>query len=224
MFRRRRLRKAHALFLQSSRNLKEGRQYWKASHGLSRWFLQIIFPVPLLGLQEEGDLLLSALRWMEANCKGKPLGEDTIRHYHGLVLPTADGRPSTYRRSQVSIVGSSIPRPPAERVGALMKRLDQKLARVQSDLDQDARKGFREDVLAIALEAHQGVALIHPFPDANGRVARLAMNHILRRYDMGYVIFPPLDESVELFNAIEESHKGRIELLQGFARSHYHRV
>ena len=69
-----------------------------------------------------------------------------------------------------------------------------------------------------AVDLYQRLGFIHPFADGNGRVARLAMNHLLRRYGQGYVVFPPLSEAPDLMEALQEAHKSRLEPLLALAR------
>lgn len=215
MFKTLRLRSAHARFLHSCRSLKADRAYWEQATGFRKWFLELVTPVPALGLTEEGKLLLSGLQWLESHCREIPLSEDTIRRYHQMIHPGSGA--GAYRTQGVYVVGSKIPRALPQKVAALMAQLDQKLKHAQDALDALPRQ---EDaaVLSIALDLHQRLGLIHPFDDGNGRVSRLAMNHVLRRYGMGYVILPRLDESPDLMNALQEAHKGNAEPLTAIAR------
>jgi Fic family protein len=207
MFKRRRLKRIHARFLESCRNLKEGRAYWDQASGLTRWFLQLITPIPLLGLHQDGQLLLAALEWLEANCRAKPLCEEVIRHYHRIIYLKGTAEAGEYRKGRVTVVGSAIPRAEEHKVPALMKQLDLKLADGQTRFD--AMERVDDDaVLTLAVDVYQRLGLIHPFADANGRVSRLATNHLLRRYGCGYVIFPPLSESPTLWEAHQEAHRG----------------
>lgn len=223
MFRRIRLRKAHTKFLESCRNLEAVRDYWGQASGFRRWFLELISPVPLLGVHEDGKLLLEALQWLEMNCVKVALGEDTIRENHRMVCRPGMEEAGNYRRGAVAVRESKVPRPAAPRIPALMKHLDLKL--------QDDQRRFeaqnpmdREAVFASAIHVYERIGLIHPFADANGRVARLSMNHLLRRYALGYVILPPLGESRELWEALQEAHKGHFEGLATFARHSLHAI
>jgi len=212
MFRRWRLKKIHAHFLESCRNLKEGRSYWDRSSGLKRWFLETISPIPLLGLHEDGQRLLEALQWLEANCRERPLNELVIRQYHQMVYKGGAEPAGNYRKGRISVFGSTIPCPPPEKVPALMKQLELKLLEDQKqfDLTNSADKSI---TLRVAVDFYQRIGLIHPFADANGRVARLAMNHLLRRYRVGYVILPPLNELPELMEALQTAHGGNLDPL-----------
>jgi Fic family protein len=223
VFRRWRLKKVHARFLESCRNLKEGRAYWDQATGLRKWFLETISPIPLLGLHEDGLRLLEALRWLEENCRQRPLGEEVLRDYHRRVYQGAGGHAGEYRKGRISVIGSSIPRPASERIPALMKQLDLKLVEQQKAFDT-ATPVDEAALLKAAVDLYQRIGLIHPFADANGRVARLAMNHLLRRYGMAYVIYPPLSEVPELMGALQEAHLGRPELLAALASKHSCRV
>jgi Fic family protein len=219
MFSRSRVKKAHARFLESCRNLKEGRAYWDQASRLTRWFLEMITPMPILGLHPDGMLILKALEWLEANCHSRPLSEEVIRLYHRMVLGR-EVSAGSYRPGEMIVERSSLLRrvPPA-RIPVLMKELDARLRGFERDVAAD-KTPSRERLLRFSVEVHYRIVLIHPFKDANGRVARLALNHILRRWKQGYVILPPLDESREHWDALQAAHEGNLEPLQRLAQTH----
>lgn len=223
MFRRWRLKKIHAKFLESCRNLKEGRAYWDQAPGFGRWFLQTISPIPLLGLHEDGARLLRALQWLEANCRERALGEQIIREYHRMIYKGGAESAGEYRKGKISVMGSTIPRPPPEKVPALMKQLDLKLTEEQKRFDAAARIE-EHAVLNTGVDLYQRIGLIHPFADANGRIARLALNHLLRRYGRGYVIFPSLSEPTPLWEGLQRAHCGESGSLEEFAKQCQYRV
>lgn len=221
MFRRFRLRRIHARFLESCRNLKEGRDYWGQVGPITRWFAKVIVPIPLLGLQGEGQRILEALDWLEDRCKQQPLSEDTIREYHRVVYPGDDEMKGAYRRHDLKMEGLR-PAPP-QKIGALMKQLCLRLAGEQRDLD-GANAIDKSRVLRLGVETYHRIGVIHPFPDANGRVARLSMNHLLRRYEVGYVILPSLSDAPPLWRALLEASQGNLECLLDFARACEYRI
>lgn len=218
MFRRHRLKKVHAAYLEASRNLKEGRDYWRRETNWVRGFLEFISPVPLIGLYDEGARLLAALTWLEDSCEKVPLSTEILRTYHRLIYPAGEPSVGVYRKGQASVLESKIARPHHQKVQALTMQLDRKLRQEQETLDR-GRPAEPDDVLRLAIQVHQKIAFIHPFTDGNGRVARLAMNHILRRYGLGYAILPPLNESPRHFQALEEAHLGNPQLLFDLTRS-----
>jgi Fic family protein len=223
MFRGWRLKKIHAKFLESCRNLKEGRAYWDQASGFRRWFLETISPIPLLGLHEDGERLLSALQWLESNCRLRPLDEGTIRDYHEMIYKGNVESPGQYRKGKISVFGSTIPRPAPEKVPALMKQLDLRLADAQRKFD-GTNQTEESEVVTVAVDLYQRIGLIHPFADANGRVARLAMNHLLRRHRLPYVILPPLSETPELMAALQVAHRGNPQQLRDLALRHRNAV
>lgn len=223
MFRRRRLKKAHARFLESCRNLREGRKYWELVSGFKRWFFQLVTPVPLLGLVGDGQRILSALEWLEANCKSRPLGEAVVRQYHKLIY-SGDARGlGEYRKHEIVMADSAIKKRPAQKVLPAMMAFDAKLSAEQKRLDGQPEPDHSE-LIQLAVLVHHQLGLIHPFTDANGRVARLSMNHLLRRYEMGYVIYPPLGESDTMWQALQSAHRGDTAALIAFAKECVHKV
>ena len=218
MFGRRRIKRVHAKFLESCRNLQEGRAYWAQSGGFRRWILDTLSPIPLIGLHENGRRLLEALQWLEMNRKSSMLREETLRRFHRMIQGEESPDAGAYRKRDIAVAGSKLSRPAAQKVPALMKQLDLKLEEEQARLDSVA-KPDETGVLTLAVAVHQRIAFIHPFPDANGRVARLAMTHLLRRYGLGYSIFPPVNESADHWNALEAGHRGDLKPLVEFARS-----
>lgn len=223
MFRAYRIRRAHARFLESCRNLEEGRNYWQSISPLARWFLQLINPIPLLGLHEEGKFLLDALQWLEMNAPKEPLREATIRHYHALILAHGSSEAGQYRRIPISINRCSLKCPSPQNVSPMLKQLDLKLLNCQERLDQGNPHDGAE-VLRVAVDTYHRIGLIHPFTDGNGRVCRLALNHVMRRYGQPYVLLPPISEAPTLLAALEDANSGRLNTLLELATALRHPV
>lgn len=213
-----RRRKIHSLFLESCRNLREGRTFWQGTGPIKRWLLQTLSPVPLISLHGSGAQILEALDRLETHCRTQCLREASIREYH-RILYARNTEAGEYRRAGMIVSGSAVRRPPPDKLRYHMQQLDAKLVEEQARLDGITPLDAQE-VLLFAVRTHQRIAYIHPFPDGNGRVARLAMNHILRRYGMGYVILPPVDESKEHFDALEAAHRGNLDALIDLAKRH----
>lgn len=211
------LKRVHGRFLESCRNLTEGRTYIAAYGPVRRWILEFISPIPVLALHEEGRLLFEALEWLESHCKSRPLDEDVIRHYHRSIAAIGIPKPGQYRTKDIAVVGSKIPRSAPRLVSSLMQQLGSKLVSVQREWDKE--RPSDEVILKVAVDTYQRIGLIHPFEDGNGRTARLAMNHLLRRYLDQYIIFPPLGESEALWQALQEAHLGILDNLIAQAQS-----
>jgi len=128
-----------------------------------------------------------------------------------------------YRKRKVYVVGSAKPLPTPDKVPPLMKQLDNRLGREQLAFDEKGAVD-RGAVIRMAVETYHRISHVHPFADGNGRVARIAMNHLLRRYDQGYVIFPPMSEPSPLWNALEEANGGDMQPLFAFASECMHVV
>jgi Fic family protein len=105
-------------------------------------------------------------------------------------------------------------RPPSPgELPGLLAALDARMAR------NDAAGRDTEAALRSAVELHHRIGTLHPFSDGNGRVARLAMNHQLRRFGHAYVIYPPLSESERFWNVLLGAGRGDFEPLVSFART-----
>jgi len=207
-----RLKKAHSKFLESCRSLEAGRGYWDGVGPVRKWFAQLITPVPLLALDESGKPLYEALLWLEANCRTIDLNEELVRHYHRMLRPKSPEAPGEYRKGMMVVKDSTLPRLPGPKVPSLMGQFDATLTAEQRRLDAMTPPA-PDELLRSAVDLHHRLVAIHPFADANGRVARLLMNHLLRRHGQPYVILPPLSESKEHMDALQEAHGGKLERL-----------
>ncbi len=213
MWHRWRLKRIRAKFLDACRTLDRQRAYWDQARGPVKWFLEAITPTPLLSLDDEGMGLLDALQWLEGHRKDRPLREAEIRNYHKLIYSSGRGElPGEYRTYDVIMKDSKFKPPPFQRVPLLMRHLDLSLAQDQEAFDEE-RAVDPDSVLRVSADVYQRLGLIHPFGDGNGRVARLAMNHLLRRYGMGYVILPHLGKEPELWDALQAAHGGELKPL-----------
>jgi fido (protein-threonine AMPylation protein) len=223
MLKRWRLKRIHEKFLESCRTLDHERAYWMQASTPVRWLLRLITPAPLLSLHRHGQSLLEALKFLERNCTQRALRESEVREYHRLVFSDGSELPGTYRTYDVAMKDSKFAPPPFQRVPLKMKQLDLRLAQDQETLDRMPSPDF-SIVLRTAVDAYHRISLIHPFGDGNGRVARLGMNHILRRYGAGYIIFPPLGESPKLWDALEAANGGDSGALLELSKEYLHRI
>ena len=215
-----RLRRAQSRFLNACRNLSEDRKYWSQSDSLRRWILDAIFPVPLLGIHGDGSLLFQALEWLEANCQERDVTVDTLLRYHKLLFSAGKIPAGIFRTHEMATVGSGTRFPSPQRVPLLLKQLIARHLRNGAGLLVDATHE-RSTIISASLKLYQSVGWIHPFEDGNGRVARLVMNHFLRRHGFGYVVFPPINEEPLLLDALRMADGGDFTKLINFAESHY---
>lgn len=218
----RRLRSIHVRFLEASRTLRDNVDYWKRSGTFLQKALSILVPVPLLSLTELGQGLLNALEHLESVCKSTPLSEQMLAAYHRLVLPGSTSA-GTYRRGVPIMPDNPLKPPSPQKVPLLMKGLEERLRTGQGELDREPQPS-EDRVLTVALDVYQRIGTIHPFSDGNGRVARLALNHLMRRYSLGYVILPALSDSKEHWDALLEAGRGNPERLLEFSRTCIMRV
>jgi Fic family protein len=99
--------------------------------------------------------------------EGRALGEREIRKIHGRIM-RGQGHVETgeFRTVNLKFQGA----PDYAEIPALMGELAHWLGAPSPD-----------HPIALAAEAHQRFMAIRPFRDGNGRVARLLINHVLRR-------------------------------------------
>lgn len=71
--------------------------------------------------------------------------------------------------------------------------------------------------VAVAGFLHHRFTQIHPFPDGNGRVARLLMNFVLIKFKLLPIIINP-DEKDEYYKFLEKADKGNLESFIQFLR------
>jgi len=222
MFGRTRVRRLHQKFLASCRSLGDGRAYWERYPGWARALLGWLSPVPVLGLHEGGRGLAQALEWLEENARSRRLDEEVLRQYHRAVAEDAEDA-GQYRRGEAVVTERPLTLPGPQKVPALMKQLALGLDQAQEGFDRSGPPDARA-ALDLAVRTYVRLGEIHPFRDGNGRVARLAMNHLTRRYGVGYVLLPHLGESDRLWEALGEAHRGKFEAILDAAAASVHRV
>jgi hypothetical protein len=204
--------------MEASRTLAADQAYWQSAGWLRRTFLRMLIPGPLIALHEDGIRLGTALQWLEDNCTEMSLSGEVLGKYHALAVSGGTG---SFRTGAMTIIGSPLSLPDARRIPQLIKQWTSDVRLAQESLD---RHPEADRVLDLAVETHYQIGLIHPYTDGNGRVARLAMNHLLRRYGQGYVIYPPLHQESRLWKALHEANKGNRSPLRALAKECFYRT
>lgn len=224
-FGRIRLRRIHSRFLDSCRSLADANNSRPRVGGLAKWFLESLMPVPLLGLTSDGAQMLEALEWLEHNARLHTLSEEVIQSYHRMISARGLGRAGEYRKHEIKMPNNTLIPPSPHRIPSLMKHLANWVGGEQARFDAEkAPTCVNEDsVIRLAVEVYYRIGVIHPFDDANGRTARLSMNHVLRRYGAGYVIFPPLREEEPLWKILQDPRCNKVEELARLSRILLHR-
>lgn len=127
----------------------------------------------------------------------KPLSSEVIRQWQERImqgLEPDDGEPIGAYRGEVGLEEYAVagrPGAPAERVSAELANFDRALAGLLEDLDRQIARGpggerpakDQVDATIIACAwAHGEWLRIHPFPNGNGRTARILVNSVALRY------------------------------------------
>jgi fido (protein-threonine AMPylation protein) len=219
LFRRMRIRRAQERFLEASRVLHRDHRYWNRANPLARKILELVSGGPLLGMTGDGGRLLEALAWLEETCRSAPLDQTALQQYHRLIFGADDATAGKYRTGSMHVTGSRVPRPSARMLAPMLLCWKKEVREEQGRLDAEKHPDPAA-VMSLAVSVHQRIALIHPFEDGNGRVARLAMNQIFRRYGHGYVVLPPINESRDHFEVLEQAHQGDLEPMIALCRKH----
>ncbi|MBS0626581.1 MAG: Fic family protein [Verrucomicrobia bacterium] len=140
---------------------------------------------------------------------------DATQREIGIILHALDSSSSHVRspeEKQILERYFHIP-PPSSQVDEKMKELAQKLKRSAISKEKDP--------IDLACAAHQGLTELHPFPDGNGRTARILMNAILLRAEKPPAVF--IDED-DYINAVRKGDAVfRQEVVKGMERSEKYR-
>lgn len=149
-----------------------------------------------------------AFDYLHTLVKGKTVEEEHIQHLHKVIyFRIEEQEAGKYRKTKAIITGSKYPLPKPANLSLLMQQLI-------PSIDQLRKK--KHPVEAAAL-AHKEFVFIHPFIDANGRVARLLMNLILLQDDFNIAIIPPVTRR-EYIDSLEKAHTDDRDFVHFIAR------
>lgn len=142
-----------------------------------------------------------AFDYMFSLIHGDKISEENIKKLHFIFSRNIKDipNPGEYRdvsKTFVYITGSNYPCPDYDKVPELMKELVDWANTVKGSIHPVER----------AAEFHRRFVYIHPFPDGNGRVARLMMNMLLLQENYMPILISPKDRNVY----IKKLENGRI--------------
>lgn len=138
-----------------------------------------------------------AYRHMLELAKGHvPIDEEIVKDLHAYAVGPEQTWGGLYRNDQRWISGSRYVPPAWTKVRPMMKDA---LAEYASD-------ALSSHPVVTAAKLHYNIAAIHPFPDYNGRTARLALNLHLVASGFPPISIAPGDQRAAYFQALEASN------------------
>jgi len=148
------------------------------------------------------------------NHKGD-LNEKLILKIHSFILKNIDDyNAGRYREVNVYITGSNIKLPEPENAPLLMKNLIRWY--------QNSKKDYHPFELAVIVSMK--FVMIHPFVDGNGRVSRLIMNFLMKKYGFPEinVLFKNREEYMECTRkANDEKYESIIKFIIKTLKNNY---
>ena len=150
--------------------------------------------------REQKEMLnhLEAFEFVKKEAKaGVPFTEEKLKDIHEILVEGIF-QGGVYRNVNISIFGASHQPPDHVKVYDRMSKFFRNI------------EHFQGDVLEKATYAHASIAKIHPFVDANGRLAKLALNYFLIMSDYLPISIPL--EMREEYIARLESFKSEKDL------------
>jgi Fic family protein len=160
---------------------------------------------PLKDHLEAVNLAKAWSRLKELAQPGADFTERDLLDLHAIILGGIDeSGAGSYRNSAVRIAGTSHVPPNALKVPDLMTGL----------FEQETG-----DPVERAARLHHGIAAIHPFPDGNGRAARLALNFVLLAAGYPPISISP-DIRLDYYAALEAADAGDFPRWLDFVSRH----
>ncbi len=149
-----------------------------------------------------------ALKYMEDVAKSNDLKEEKILDLHQILMRNIQTDAGRYRTGEVRITGTDFIPPPSYDVPFEMQRMVQECNRNPNELVP----------IELAAWVHHRLTQIHPFPDGNGRVARLLMNLALIRHGYPMTVILRVDRK-KYYDTLKKADKGNPSPFTNFIAS-----
>ncbi|MBI3190762.1 Fic family protein [archaeon] len=146
-----------------------------------------------------------AILFVEGSLK-EEINENLIKKLNGLVLDKIyEDEKGRYRTTNVRILGAIKSPPQAEKVPRFMGNFIEYITKNPDSLN----------AIEMAAVMHYKLVEIHPFPDGNGRTARLLMNLFLMKHGYPITIILKNDRK-KYYRTLKESDKGDMKPFMDF--------
>lgn len=141
-----------------------------------------------------------------------PVTIESLQKIHYLIFSKIDQSAGKFREHHIRLLRTPL-MPSLPVVMALeLRDFNDWLLRTQKTLN----KNKLEEILNLIAQCYHQITRIHPFSDGNGRVSRLMINLILRKYLLPYILVPKVDNEEGMRRVLREADMGDIKPLVGF--------
>lgn len=154
-----------------------------------------------------------ALSEIEKRAKqNEPVTVRDLQELHFLVFESSEEGAGKFREHPIALRRTKLMPAFPFSISADLRDFNDWLISTQESLDRKNIKG----VIALVAKCYHQITKIHPFSDGNGRISRMFINLLLRKYGLPHILVPKVDNEPKIREALRAADLGDIKPLEAF--------